>query len=138
MAIDFILEPELDELREPTAEFVRAAVLPAQAEPLRGTGAPDDTLRQTLRQAAREAAWTLHQGRSGKQESSVAKTFTAEAVGRIVDRAVRVCGALGISGDLPLSAYPREVRPLRIHDGLSGTDRWSTDRRALRTLEGAA
>ncbi|MGW0582494.1 acyl-CoA dehydrogenase family protein, partial [Streptomyces sp. NPDC002920] len=80
----------------------------------------------------REAAWTLDQGGSGKHESSVAKTFTAEAVGRIVDRAVQVCGALGISGDLPLSAYLREVRPFRIYDGPSETHRWSIARRALR------
>ncbi|MEU6198541.1 acyl-CoA dehydrogenase [Streptomyces sp. NPDC047061] len=92
----------------------------------------------------REAAWVLDQGRSGKHESSVAKTFTAEAVGRIVDRAVQVCGALGISGDLPLSAYLREVRPFRIYDGPSETHRWSIARRALRAattkepkLEGA-
>ncbi|ADI11770.1 acyl-CoA dehydrogenase [Streptomyces bingchenggensis BCW-1] len=80
----------------------------------------------------REAAWVLDQGRSGKHESSVTKTFTAEAVGRIVDRAVQVCGALGISGDLPLSAYLREVRPFRIYDGPSETHRWSIARRALR------
>ncbi|WP_460073026.1 acyl-CoA dehydrogenase family protein [Streptomyces sp. YKOK-I1] len=86
----------------------------------------------------REAAWVLDQGaegdrrRSGKHESSVAKTFTAEAVGRIIDRAVQVCGALGISGDLPLSAYLREVRPFRIYDGPSETHRWSIARRALR------
>ncbi|MGV9339990.1 acyl-CoA dehydrogenase family protein [Streptomyces sp. NPDC003688] len=85
----------------------------------------------------REAAWTLDQGRSGKHESSVAKTFTAEAVGRIVDRAVQVCGALGVSGDLPLAAYLREVRPFRIYDGPSETHRWSIARRALRTFEGA-
>ncbi|MFC4469814.1 acyl-CoA dehydrogenase family protein [Streptomyces xiangluensis] len=86
----------------------------------------------------REAAWTLDQGRSGKHESSVTKTFTAEAVGRIVDRAVQVCGALGISGDLPLSAYLREVRPFRIYDGPSETHRWSIARRALRGIQGAS
>ncbi|MEV7344479.1 acyl-CoA dehydrogenase family protein [Streptomyces sp. NPDC093544] len=85
----------------------------------------------------REAAWTLDQGRSGKHESSVTKTFTSEAVGRIVDRAIQVCGALGISGDLPLSAYLREVRPFRIYDGPSETHRWSIARRALRTIQGA-
>ncbi|WP_406166023.1 acyl-CoA dehydrogenase family protein [Streptomyces canus] len=86
------------------------------------------------RALVREAAWVLDQGRSGKHESSVAKTFTAEAVGRIVDRAVQVCGALGISADLPLSAYLREVRPFRIYDGPSETHRWSIARRALRAV----
>ncbi|MFF7549659.1 acyl-CoA dehydrogenase family protein [Streptomyces canus] len=86
------------------------------------------------RALVREAAWVLDQGSSGKHESSVAKTFTTEAVGRIVDRAVQVCGALGISADLPLSAYLREVRPFRIYDGPSETHRWSIARRALRAV----
>ncbi|WP_435130582.1 acyl-CoA dehydrogenase family protein [Actinacidiphila sp. bgisy144] len=64
----------------------------------------------------------------------MAKTFTAEAVGRVVDRAVQVCGALGISGDLPLAAYLREVRPFPIYDGPSETHRWSIARRALRRI----
>ncbi|WP_435179007.1 acyl-CoA dehydrogenase family protein [Actinacidiphila sp. bgisy145] len=115
MAIDFTFEPDLVELRERTADFVRAVVLPAEQELLR------------------QAAWTLDQG-GGKHESSVAKTFTAEAVGRVVDRAVQVCGALGISGDLPLAAYLREVRPFRIYDGPSETHRWSIGRRALRRI----
>ncbi|ALC27016.1 MULTISPECIES: acyl-CoA dehydrogenase family protein [Streptomyces] len=85
----------------------------------------------------REAAWTLDQRGSGKYESSVTKTFTAEAVGRIVDRSVQLCGALGISADLPLAAYLREVRPFRIYDGPSETHRWSIARRALRRQEAA-
>jgi acyl-CoA dehydrogenase len=85
----------------------------------------------------REAAWTLDQGSSGKHETSVTKTFTSEAVGRIVDRAIQVCGALGVSGDLALSAYLREVRPFRVYDGPSETHRWSIARRALRTIQGA-
>jgi acyl-CoA dehydrogenase len=119
MAIDFTLEPDLVELRERTADFVRAVALPAEQELLR------------------QAAWTLDQGGGGKHESSVAKTFTAEAVGRVVDRAVQVCGALGMSGDLPLAAYLCEVRLFRIYDGPSETHRWSIGRCALRRVETA-
>jgi acyl-CoA dehydrogenase len=43
-----------------------------------------------------------------------------------------VCGALGISADLPLSRLLREVRPFRIYDGPSETHRWAIARRALR------
>ncbi|KOV53283.1 acyl-CoA dehydrogenase [Streptomyces sp. AS58] len=80
----------------------------------------------------REAAWALDAGRSGKRETSVTKTFVAEAVGRVVDRAIQICGALGVSGDLPLAAYLREVRAFRIYDGPSEVHRWSIARRALR------
>ncbi|WP_217576744.1 acyl-CoA dehydrogenase family protein [Streptomyces sp. GbtcB7] len=83
----------------------------------------------------REAAWVLDSGRSGKHETSVTKTFVAEAVGRVVDRAIQVCGALGISGDLPLGAYLREVRAYRISEGPSEVHRWSIARRVLRNRD---
>ncbi|WP_335972246.1 acyl-CoA dehydrogenase family protein [Streptomyces sp. CA2R106] len=55
MAIDFTLEPDLVELRERTADFVRAVVLPAEQELLRQAGLPDDALRRRLQRAARAA-----------------------------------------------------------------------------------
>jgi alkylation response protein AidB-like acyl-CoA dehydrogenase len=45
---------------------------------------------------------------------------------------VQICGALGISGDILLSRFLREVRPFRIYDGPSETHRWSIARRVLR------
>ncbi|MFF0450299.1 acyl-CoA dehydrogenase family protein [Streptomyces sp. NPDC004609] len=80
----------------------------------------------------REAAWVLDTGASGKRETSIAKTFVAEAVGRVVDRSIQICGGLGVSGDLPLAAYLREVRAFRIYDGPSEVHRWSLARRAIR------
>ena len=53
-----------------------------------------------------QACAELDRGRSAAQSSSIAKTFVAEAVGRVVDRSVQICGALGISGDLPLGPLP--------------------------------
>lgn len=78
------------------------------------------------------ACWELDQGRPGAQLTSIAKTFVSEAVNRVVDRSVQVCGALGISADLPLSRLLREVRPFRIYDGPSETHRWAIARRAVR------
>ena len=78
------------------------------------------------------AAWLLDTGQQARSETSIAKTFVAEAVGRVVDRAVQICGSLGISDDLPLARFLREVRPFRIYDGPSETHRWSLARRALR------
>jgi len=76
------------------------------------------------------ACWELDQGRTGAQHTSIAKTFVSEAVHRVVDRAVQICGALGISADAPLSRLYREVRPFRIYDGPSETHRWAIARRA--------
>ena len=82
-----------------------------------------------------QACTELDEGHGAGQSSSIAKTFVAEAVGRVVDRSLQICGALGISGDVLLSRYYREVRPFRIYDGSSETHRWAIARRRLR--EGA-
>lgn len=84
----------------------------------------------------RQACTELDDGHSAAQSSSIAKTFVAEAVGRVVDRSLQICGALGVSGDVLLSRYYREVRPFRIYDGSSETHRWAIAKRRLR--EGAA
>ena len=83
-----------------------------------------------------QACTELDEGRSAAQSSSIAKTFVAEAVGRVVDRSLQICGALGVSGDTLLSRYYREVRPFRIYDGSSETHRWAIAKRRLR--EGVA
>lgn len=77
------------------------------------------------------ACWELDQGRSAGLEVSMAKTFTAEAVWRVVDRSLQLCGSLGVSGDLLLGRFLREVRPFRIYDGPSETHRWSIARRVV-------
>jgi len=83
-----------------------------------------------------QACAELDEGGSAAQSSSIAKTFVAEAVGRVVDRALQVCGALGVSGDILLSRYHREVRPFRIYDGPSETHRWAIAKRRLRQAPG--
>ncbi|MFH9001958.1 acyl-CoA dehydrogenase family protein [Streptomyces afghaniensis] len=87
---------------------------------------------ETGRAVLLRACWELDQGRSAAQHTSIAKTYVSEAVNRVVDRAVQVCGALGISGDAPLSRLYREVRPFRIYDGPSETHRWAIAKRAVR------
>lgn len=78
------------------------------------------------------AAWELDSGGRAAQSTSVAKAFVAEAVWRIVDRSLQICGSLGVSGDLMLGRYLREVRPFRIYDGPSETHRWAISRRAVK------
>jgi acyl-CoA dehydrogenase len=89
-------------------------------------------------QAARlliwHAAWMLDQGRPARNESSIAKVFVAETVNRVVDRAVQICGALGVSDDLPLGLFYREVRPFRIYDGASEVHRATIARRVVRQV----
>jgi acyl-CoA dehydrogenase len=84
-------------------------------------------------------AWQLDQPAAsdgagvGAQLSSITKVFVAEATWRIVDRAVQICGALGISEDILLSRYLREIRAFRIYDGPSETHRWAIARRIVKS-----
>ncbi len=81
------------------------------------------------------AAWVLDQGHAARKETSIAKTFVAEATYRIVDRSMQLCGAEGTSGDLPIAQIFRDIRPFRIYDGPSEVHRWSLSRRAVRQSE---
>jgi acyl-CoA dehydrogenase len=85
------------------------------------------------------AAWALDMGQPARHETSMAKVFVAETVDRVVDRALQICGALGVSEDGPLAMLYRETRPFRIYDGPSEVHRMSIARRVLRRAgEGAA
>ena len=81
------------------------------------------------------ACWELDRGRPARAESSSAKVFVAEAVHRVVDRAIQVCGALGISEDTQLSLFYREVRPFRIYDGPTEVHKVAVARRVLRQAQ---
>lgn len=85
----------------------------------------------------RTTAATLDKHGRANNETSIAKTFVSEAVGRIVDRSVQLCGGQGVSHDLPLARFLAEVRPFRIYDGPSEVHRWAVARRAVRRYEAA-
>ncbi len=82
-----------------------------------------------------EAAWKLDRGEHGRPETSVCKVFVAEAVGRVIDRCVQMCGARGFSRDLPLERFYRDVRAFRIYDGPSEVHRMVVARDWLKANE---
>ncbi|MFD6224315.1 acyl-CoA dehydrogenase family protein [Nocardia asteroides] len=77
------------------------------------------------------ACWELDRGESAANSTSIAKTFAAEAIFRIIDRSMQMCGGLGVAADLPLARLSREVRPFRIYDGPSEVHRWAIAKRAV-------
>ncbi len=88
---------------------------------------------ETSRALIWQCAWTLDEDHNARRESAIAKAHVAEAVAQgVVDRAVQICGSLGVSGDLPLTRILAEVRPFRIYDGPTETHKWAIARRALR------
>ncbi|QIG45697.1 acyl-CoA dehydrogenase family protein [Nocardioides anomalus] len=82
----------------------------------------------------REACAELDAGGRASKATSIAKTFAAEALCRVADRSVQLCGGLGVAADLPVAKIARELRPFRIYDGPSEVHRWSLARRAVREL----
>lgn len=92
----------------------------------------------TGRLLVRHAAWLINHGHQAKQESSMAKVFVAEAVNKIIDRAIQMCGGTGVSDLTPLAAFYREARAFRIYDGASEVHRWVIARRALKQMAARA
>ncbi len=88
--------------------------------------------RALLMQACHE----LDAGDRASATTSMAKTFAAEALCRVTDRAVQMCGGLGVSEDLPVARIARELRAFRIYDGASEVHRWSIAKRAVRRIAG--
>lgn len=78
----------------------------------------------------RAAALLESDPRAGSAMSSVAKVHCSEAVGRVIDKAVQICGGDGVSDALPLAQFMNEVRPFRIYDGSNETHRWAIAKRA--------
>jgi acyl-CoA dehydrogenase len=78
------------------------------------------------------AAWNLDRDEEARVETSMCKVFVAEAVGRVIDRALQVCGSLGYSCDLPLERFYRDVRAFRIYDGPSEVHRMVVARHLLK------
>jgi acyl-CoA dehydrogenase len=78
-----------------------------------------------------DAAVEYEHGSEIRHESSICKVFVAEAVNRVIDRAIQICGALGISTDLPLEHFYREARAFRIYDGPSEVHRMVIARKLL-------
>ena len=63
------------------------------------------------------AAYRIDKGLDFKSEVSMAKHFVANALGRSIDRAIQVHGALGYSKDSPLPGMATQARCARFADG---------------------
>jgi acyl-CoA dehydrogenase len=73
---------------------------------------------QAARLMTLHAAEKIDQGLQGaRTDISAIKVFVPAAYGRVVDRAIQVWGAAGVSNDLPLAGMFLGARTLRIADG---------------------
>jgi alkylation response protein AidB-like acyl-CoA dehydrogenase len=83
------------------------------------------------------ASWSIAEGERATESSSRAKVFISEAVGRIVDRSVQLCGGLGTSEELVVGRIYADIRAFRIYDGASEVHRMSLAKRATRRMAAA-
>ncbi|PSP75478.1 acyl-CoA dehydrogenase [Halobacteriales archaeon QS_1_68_20] len=89
----------------------------ADKQSLRFDVADLETRLHAARCMVRHAADEIEAGEEARVPVSMAKTFTANVVQDVIDRAVQVCGGNGIGKDLPLANFYENVRAFRIVDG---------------------
>ena len=79
------------------------------------------------------AAWKIDtEGASGaREEISLIKFFGARMLHNVVDKAVQVFGAAGVTEDHPLSMFYRQARLARIYDGPDEVHKMVVARRIL-------
>ena len=70
-----------------------------------------------------QAAWNGDMGKDIKTDASLAKVFATEAAGRVVDRCMQIFGAMGMTHELPLERWYRELRIRRVGEGPSEVQR---------------
>jgi acyl-CoA dehydrogenase len=70
-----------------------------------------------------EGAWKADRGEDARVEASVAKLYSSEMLGRVVDAAVQIHGGYGVSKEFPFERWYREARVRRIGEGPSEVHR---------------
>jgi acyl-CoA dehydrogenase len=70
-----------------------------------------------------QAAWNADLGRNVRVDASVAKMYGTEAAYRVMDRCIQIHGALGISTELPLERWFRDLRVKRLGEGATEVQR---------------
>jgi len=74
---------------------------------------------EAVRALTYRLAWRIDRGGDIRREASMVKIQGTEMIARVVDRAIQLFGAMGVSKDLPLEYMYRMVRVYRIVEGPS-------------------
>jgi len=72
---------------------------------------------QAARLMTLDAARAMDRGEQARVEISMIKFWGAQMLHNVIDRAIQVHGALGVTSDTPLERMYREARYARIYDG---------------------
>jgi len=90
---------------------------------------------QSARMLTLHAAHKIDQGDEARVEIGLIKVMGATMLHNVIDRAIQVFGAMGVTEDTPLEAMYRRARSARIYDGPDEVHVMSTARRILRSYE---
>ena len=82
-----------------------------------------------------DAAQKIDAGDEARVEVSVIKFYAAQALHDVVDRAIQVHGARGLTDETPLAAMYALARAARIYDGPDEVHRMVVSRRILKEFE---
>lgn len=93
---------------------------------------------QAARLMTLDTARVMDAGGDARVETSLIKFSTARMLQDVLDRAIQVHGAAGISGDLPLERMYRQARGARLYDGPDEVHRMLVARELLGDLEASA
>jgi len=78
-----------------------------------------------------DCAWKLDQGRDVRQEISMIKSYAVEMAWEVVDHAMQMYGAMGMTKELPLQLMASRLRTMRIYDGPTEVHKWVVARNLL-------
>jgi acyl-CoA dehydrogenase len=87
---------------------------------------------QAARLMTLDAARTIDEGRDARVAISLVKFFGAQMLHDVIDRAIQVYGAMGVTEDTPLERMYRDARYARIYDGPDEVHRMVVAKRLLR------
>jgi acyl-CoA dehydrogenase len=91
---------------------------------------------QASRLMTLDAARKIDEGDEARVEVSVIKFFVARALQEVVERALQVHGARGLTDETPLAWMYQSARAARIYDGPDEVHRMVVSRRILKEFEG--
>jgi acyl-CoA dehydrogenase len=89
---------------------------------------------QACRLLTLDAAHKIDQGDEARVEVSLIKFYAARVLTEVIDRAVQVHGARGLTDETPLASMAVQARGARIYDGPDEVHRMVVARRILKTF----